>query len=189
MFETPFGYHILRVDRINGPERKARHILIRPVIDTADIARTARLADSVKGMWEHGVPFDTLAAKYHDYASREETSIMTPYPFDSLPQTYQDAFAGLKADDVVVFRIANAETPNVPKFVVARIQSYEPGGPMTLDDVRSRLRDNLEQSAAIRRYLDGLRKTEFVEVMPGALLPPAGAVLTVGSSGGGGPGP
>jgi len=174
VFETPFGYHILRVDRVNGPERKARHILIRPVIDSADIARTARLADSVKTMWERGVPFDTLAAKYHDYASREETSILTPYPFDSLPQTYQDAFAGLKADDVVVFRIANAQTPNVPKFVVARIESYQPGGSMTLSDVRSRLRDNLEQSAAIRHYLDGLRKTEFVEIMHDALLPPAG---------------
>ncbi len=174
VFETPFGFHIVRVDRVNGPERKARHILIRPVIDSADISRTERLADSVKRMWEHGVPFDTLATKYHDYASREETAILTPYPFDSLPQTYQDAFAGLKADDVVVFRIANAQTPAVPKFVVARIETYEAGGPMTLDDVRSRLRDNLEQSAAIRRYLDGLRKTEFVEIKPDALLPPFG---------------
>ena len=180
VFETPFGYHILRVDRVNGPERKSRHILIRPVIDSADVARAQALADSVKKMWLAGVPFDTLAAKYHDYASREETSVLTPYPFDSLPQTYQDAFAGLRADDAVVFRIANTQTPWIPKFVVARIDTYEPGGPLTLADVRARLRANLEQTAAIRRYLDGLRKTTFVEIMPGALAPPPGAMSGAG---------
>ncbi len=182
VFETPFGYHILRVDRVNGPERKSRHILIRPVIDSADVAKAHELADSVKKMWLAGVPFDTLAKKYHDYASREETTVLTPYPFDSLPQTYQDAFAGLKAGDAVVFKIANAQTPWVPKFVVARIVSYEAGGQLTLADVRSRLRANLEQTAAIRRYLDGLRKTTFVEIKPDALAPPPGALDHAGQS-------
>ncbi len=182
VFETPFGYHILRVDRVNGPERKSRHILIRPVIDSADVVRARSLADSVKKMWLDGVPFDTLAKKYHDFASREETTVLTPYPFDSLPQTYQDAFAGLKPGDAVVFKIANTQTPWVPKFVVARIVSYEPGGPLTLADVRSRLRRNLEQTAAIRRYLDGLRKTMFVEIKPDALVPPPGALDHAGPS-------
>lgn len=180
VFETPFGYHILRVDRVNGPERKARHILIRPVIDSADVAKAQLLADSVKKMWLAGVPFDTLAKKYHDFASREETSVLTPYPFDSLPQSYQDAFAGLKDGDAVVFKIANAQTPWVPKFVVARIVSYEPGGPLTLADVRARLRSNLEQTAAIRRYLDGLRQTTFVEIKKDALAPPPGAIAGAG---------
>jgi peptidyl-prolyl cis-trans isomerase SurA len=182
VFETPFGYHIVRVDRVNGPERKSRHILIRPSTDSADVARAHTLADSVRQMWLAGVSFDTLAAQYHDYASREETSVLTPYPFDSLPQTYQDAFAGLKPSDAVVFTIANTQTPWVPKFVVARIDTYEPGGPLTLADVRSRLRSNLEQTAAIRRYLDGLRKTTFVEIKPGALAPPPGAMNGAGSS-------
>ncbi|HEU4989572.1 MAG TPA: peptidylprolyl isomerase, partial [Gemmatimonadaceae bacterium] len=182
VFETPFGYHILRVDRVNGPERKARHILIRWTIDSADVARAEHLADSVKTMWLAGVPFDTLAKKYHDYASREETTVLTPYPFDSLPQNYQDAFAGHKPGDAVVFKIANAQTPWIPKFVVARIASYEPGGPLTLADVRSRLRANLEQSAAIRRYLDDLRKRQFVQIMPGALAPPPGELVHAGQS-------
>lgn len=176
VFETPFGYHILRVDRVNGPERRARHILIRWKIDSADIERSRLLADSVKKWWLAGVPFDTLAAKYHDYADREETAVLTPYPFDSLPQTYQDAFAGLRAGQAVIFKIQNTQTPWLPKFVVARIQSYEPGGQPTLADVRSQLRHNLEQSAAIRRYLNGLRKTTFVDIKPGALLPPPGAL-------------
>ncbi|MDE3215914.1 MAG: peptidylprolyl isomerase, partial [Gemmatimonadota bacterium] len=182
VFETPFGFHILRVDRINGPERKARHILIRWQIDSADLARTAALADSVKQIWLEGkVPFDSLVARYNDNASREETSILTPYPFDSLPQTYQDAFAGLKDGSAVVFRIADAQMPGIPKYVVARVASYEAGGTMTLDDVRARLRQNLEQSASIRRYLDGLRNSVFVEIKPDALLPPPAGSFATGA--------
>ncbi|HEY5219897.1 MAG TPA: peptidylprolyl isomerase, partial [Gemmatimonadaceae bacterium] len=181
VFETPFGYHILRVDRVNGPERKSRHILIRPVIDSADVARTVLQGDSVKKMWLAGVSFDTLTKRYHDFASREETQVLTPYPFDSLPQSYQDAFAGLKPGDIVVFKISNTQDPLVPKVVVARIESNESGGAMTLGDVRSRLRDNLEQSAAIRRYLDGLRQQIFVEIKPDALAPPPS--LAGGASG------
>ena len=176
VFRTPYGYHILRVDRVNGPERKSRHILIVPTIDSADLARTQALADSVKKMWEAGTPFDTLAKKYHDYDSREETTVLTPYPFDSLPQTYQDAFAGLKPGQIVVFKVPNNQHPGAPKFVVARVASYEPGGQSTLADVRNQLRKNLEQSASIRRYLDSLRKTNFVEIKPGALAPPPGAI-------------
>ena len=172
VFETPFGYHILRVDRVNGPERRARHILIRPALDSADLAHTLALADSVKKMWLDGTPFDTLAKKYHDYANREETSVLTPYPFDSLPQTYQDAFAGLHSGDAVVFKIANTSRPGSFKFVVARVESYQPGGQSTLADVRNQLRSNLEQSASIRRYLDDLRKKTFVEIKPDALIPP-----------------
>jgi peptidyl-prolyl cis-trans isomerase SurA len=183
VFESPFGYHILRVDRVNGPERKGRHILVRWAIDSADIARTQRLADSVKKVWLAGTPFDTLAKRYHDYASREETTVLTPYPFDSLPQTYQDAFAGLKAGQAVVFKVPNTQYPGKPKFVVARIESYEAGGLLTLADVRNQLRQNLEQSASIRRYLDDLRKKTFVEIRPGALAPPPGAAAAAGPPG------
>ena len=129
----------------------------------------------------NGVSFDTLTKRYHDFASREETQVLTPYPFDSLPQSYQDAFAGLKPGDIVVFKISNTQDPLVPKVVVARIESNESGGAMTLGDVRSRLRDNLEQSAAIRRYLDGLRQQIFVEIKPDALAPPPS--LAGGASG------
>ncbi|HET7631859.1 MAG TPA: peptidylprolyl isomerase [Gemmatimonadaceae bacterium] len=173
VFETPFGFHILRVDRVNGPERRARHILVRWAIDSADLARTRALADSVKAMWQAGTPYDTLAARYHDFASREESAVLTPFPFDSLPQPYQDAFAGRHDGDIVVFKIPNKGYPGISKFVVARIDSYQPGGPLTLADVRNQLRRNLEQTAAIRHYLDGLRKTTFVEIRPDALAPPS----------------
>ena len=59
--ETTFGFHIIRVDRVQPGEVKARHILIRPFIDSADIAATKLRADTVKKLWEGGANFDSLA--------------------------------------------------------------------------------------------------------------------------------
>lgn len=161
--ETVHGYHLIRVDRVQPGEVKSRHILIRPAIDSTDIARARAEADSVAKQWAAGVPFDTLAKLYHDFASGEETSILTPIPSDSgLPASYKQAFAGKKPNDIVTFPIAGAG--GAPKFVVAQLLTVDEGGEYKLSDLRERVRQQLVEEGSIRRYLDGLRKQTYVSV-------------------------
>ncbi|MEO7084773.1 MAG: peptidylprolyl isomerase [Gemmatimonadaceae bacterium] len=163
--ETPYGYFIIRVDRVQPGEVKAHQILIRPLVDSTDIANTKKLADSVAVLLKAGTPFDSLAKKYHDYAGKEETSILTPFERDSLPVTYQQAFLLRKAGDVSVFQIpGSAQNPTVPKFVVAQLLSVDEGGDRTLNDMRAYVRADLAQRGGLRRYIDGLRKQAYVAV-------------------------
>jgi peptidyl-prolyl cis-trans isomerase SurA len=165
VFEAPDGYHILRVDRVQTGEVKARHILIAAKIDSADIERTRKLADSVAKLWRSGSAFDSLAKKYHDYGGREETSILTPYWRDSLPATYQRGFEDKKPGDIVTFQIAGAaKRPDIPKFVVAQLLTVDEGGERTLSEMREAVRSSLAQRGGVRRYIDGLRKQTFVQV-------------------------
>ncbi len=165
VFETAYGYHIVRVDRVQPGEVKAHQILIAPVIDSADIARTAVLADSVAKLWKSGVPFDTLAKKYHDYADQEETSILTPFWRDSLPLPYQTAFASAKPNDIVVFQIpGSARRPNVPKYVVAQLLTVDQGGDRTLAEVKAAIRSDLAQRGGINRYVASLKKQTYVAI-------------------------
>jgi len=156
------GFHVIRVDRVQPREVKARHILIRPTIDTTDEARARAEADSVAQQWTAGVPFDSLARKHHDYASGEETSILTPITRDSLPASYQQAFTGKKPGDVVVFTIPGVA--GHPKFVVARLVTTEEGGEYKLSDLRERVRLQLVEEGSYRRFLDGLRKGTYFAV-------------------------
>jgi peptidyl-prolyl cis-trans isomerase SurA len=166
--ETPYGYHIIRVDRVQTGEVKARQILIVPKIDSADIARTQKLADSVAGLWKAGVPFDTLAKRYHDYAGKEETGITTPYERDKLPVTYQKAFLLRKPSDIVTFQIPGASSrPDVPKYVVAQLLTVEEAGDQTLDELRAAVRSELSQRGGVRRYIDTIRKQTYVSVRLG----------------------
>lgn len=160
--ETPFGFHIIRVDRAQPGEVKSRHILIRPTIDSADIVRGRRLADSVAAAWKRGVSFDSLAKQHHDYASKEETSLLTPFARPQLPESYQQALRDAKVGEIVIFPIPGPT--GAPKNVVLQLQSAAEGGDFTLSDMRERIRDQLRQENSIRRLLDSLRRQTYVSV-------------------------
>jgi peptidyl-prolyl cis-trans isomerase SurA len=166
--ETPFGYHIIRVDRVNAAEVKSRHILITPKIDSADVSRARLEADSVATQWRAGVPFDTLAKKHHDYRGLEETSLLTPYPRKDLPAQYQTAFANAKPNDVVAFDIPGSGS--VPlKIAVAQLVTVGAGGELTLAEVKERFRSRLAEEGGVRRMLESLRKGTYVSVRPEAI--------------------
>ena len=168
VIETPFGYHIIRVDRVQPGEVKARHILIAPKIDSADVARAGLSADSVATAWKGGAPFDSLAKKYHDFGSAEETTLLTPFPRAQLPAPYQTAFADKKAKDFVVFQIpGNGTIPG--KFVVAQVASVEEGGDLSLAEVKERFRARLSEEGGIKRLMDSLRKGTYVAIRDDAL--------------------
>src|SRR5262249_16222429 len=146
-------------------EVKARQILIAAKIDSNDVERTRKLADSVAGAWRAGSAFDSLARKFHDYAGREETSILTPFWRDSLPSTYQQGFAETKVGDVVAFEIGGwGKRADVPKLVIAQLLTVDEGGERTLSEMREAVRSELSQRGGVRRYIDGLKKQTFVIV-------------------------
>jgi peptidyl-prolyl cis-trans isomerase SurA len=159
--ETAHGFHIIRVDRVQPGEVKSRHILVEPVIDSADYRRARAEADSVATRWQTGVAFDTLVKAHHD--ALEETSILTPIPRDSaLPPSYRAAFEGKKAGDMVVFEIAGVK--GHPKYVVAQLVSADEGGEYTLADLKDRVRQQLVEEGSYRRMLDNLRKELYVSI-------------------------
>jgi peptidyl-prolyl cis-trans isomerase SurA len=163
VFESPFGFHIVRVDRVEAGQVRARHILIRPKLDSADLARAHLEADTVAKAWRAGAPFDSLAKKHHDYAAKEETSILDPMPRDSLPAPYQAAFAGKAPNDIVTFEIPDPQR-GIPKVVVAQLLTSKEGGEYTLKEMRDLVRNRLADEGGVRRYLDSLRKKTYVSV-------------------------
>jgi peptidyl-prolyl cis-trans isomerase SurA len=163
VFESPFGYHIVRVDRVAAGEVKARHILIRPKLDSADLARAHLEADTVMKQWKAGVPFDSLAKKHHDYAAKEETSILDPMTRDSLPESYQRAFANKSPNDIFTFEIPDPQR-GLPKVVVAQLLTANPGGEYELKEMREMVRSRLADEGGVRRFLDGLRKRAYVSI-------------------------
>lgn len=175
--ETAFGYHVIRVDRVQPAEVKARHILIIPTIDSADVARARVEADSVLAAWRTGVPFDSLAKKHHDFASAEETTLLTPFPRAQMPKPYQEAFTGKQAKEFVTFQIPGVG--NLPaKFVVAQLATVEEGGDLTLPEVKERFRARLAEEGGIKRLMVTLRKATYVSIRTDAIIlvaPPASA--------------
>jgi parvulin-like peptidyl-prolyl isomerase len=160
--KTVFGYHLIRVDRVQPAEVKGRHILIRPAIDSGDIAAARVEAADVAKQWRAGVAFDTLRTKHHDPS--EESSIPQPFPQSQLPQEYQTAISGHKANDILDPFVIQDKTRGTPKYFVVQITSIAGEHEPTVADWREKIRDQLAEEKSIRRYLDGLRKVSYVSV-------------------------
>ena len=161
VIETAFGYHIIRVDRVQSAEVKARHILIAPVIDSADVAAAKVEADSVAAQWRRGVPYDSLAAKHHD--ATEEKGVLQPFTRDSLPASYQAALTGAKPNDITnPFQLTNPR--GAPKFAVLQVVTATEAGEYDPAVIREQIRAQLSDERSIRGLLDQLRKQTYVSL-------------------------
>lgn len=161
VIETAFGFHIIRVDRIQAAEVKARHILISPVVDSADIAASRVEAETVASQLRAGAAFDSLIARHHDPA--EEKGILQPFVRDSLPASYATAIAGKKAGDVAgPFELASQRGP--AKWAVIQLVTVSEAGQFDEAEVKNRIRTQLIAERATRSLLDGLRKQTYVSV-------------------------
>jgi peptidyl-prolyl cis-trans isomerase SurA len=161
VIETAFGYHIIRVDRVQSAEVKARHILIAPVIDSADVVAARVEADSVAAQWRRGVSYDSLLAKHHD--ATEEKGVLQPFNRDSLPASYQAALAGAKAGTITSsFQLANPR--GQPKFAVLQVVTLTDAGEYNPSEIREQIRAQLSEERSIRQLLDELRKRTYVSL-------------------------
>jgi peptidyl-prolyl cis-trans isomerase SurA len=160
--ETTFGFHIIRVDRVQPGEVKARHILIRPRIDSTDIAAAKLRADSVLALWQGGANFDSLAAKYHD--TEEEKGSLQPFDRTQLPESYRTAFEGKGTGSFVTPFVIDDPARGAKKYVVAQVIKADDGGDYTLSDFKNQIRDQLGQERGMRRVIDQMRKDLYVSV-------------------------
>lgn len=160
--ETTYGFHLIRVDRVRAAEVRARHILLRPEIDSADVARARVRADSALVLWRSGVPFDSLVKMYHDPA--EERTLPEGFPRDSLPVEYRLALRDVPANGFSeVFELPNPNS-GIPKFAVVQVTGMKEPGSYTLEEYQERLRQQLREEKALRRTLDNLRRDYYVSL-------------------------
>ena len=158
--ESPFGWHIIQVERAQPAEVQARHILLTPAVDSANIAVARGAADSVRGLLLKGASFDSLQRIYHDRSVEREAENV---PADKLPETYAKVIADADSGAVLpIFSLPGAGGRE--QFIVLQVTRRRPEGDIRYEDVKDRIRSQLGQELAIRRYLDRLRKGTFVDV-------------------------
>lgn len=156
--QTTFGFHIIRVDKVRGPERQVRHILIRPEITPEDEARTQQRAEEVAERIRAGASPDSLVEAVHDDS---EQSHVGPAVMDSLPAPYDAQLAGAEAGETVgPFALAGG------KYAVVHVLSSRPAGPYTPEDedVRQQIRTVLQQDKLLEEVIADLRRRTYIDI-------------------------
>ena len=159
--ESPFGYHIIQVERTQPAEVQARHILLIPELDSANVDSARALASRIHQAVASGASFDSLQRIHHDPSGGEREA--ENVPADKLPEAYGAAIAGADSGAVVpIFTLKGAGDRD--QFVVLQVTGRRSQGEVRYEDVKDRIRQQLGQELAIRRYIDQLRKTTYVEI-------------------------
>ena len=159
--ETPFGYHIIKVERVQPGEIKARHILFMPSIDSTNLAAARVLADSVAALLHAGANFDSLARLYADTTERTRVDSAERA---KLPAIYAAAFDSATVGEVIPPFAIGVESVNRTKFVVAILTDEQPERDYTFEDVRDILRQRLASQKPVQELLRSLRNQTYVSV-------------------------
>jgi len=158
--ETPFGFHIIKVERTQPAEILARHVLIMADVSPVQIEVARRLADSVHAALARGASFDSLARRAAD---SEEPKLAEDASLTELPPEYQQL---LKSDTTVGLKpvITVGAGSSRPKFVVMEVTRRHGEGELAFEDVKLRIKDILSNDLAIRHYVDQLRRQTYIDI-------------------------
>jgi peptidyl-prolyl cis-trans isomerase SurA len=159
--ETEFGFHIIRLDKVRGPERQARHILIRPTIVQEDVDRARVRADSVAQAVRGGADVAVLAARYR---TPEEARFQQNVPLDRLPPGYVQALEGAQAGTVA--GPVRIDVGTNAAFAVVRLTGRQTQGEYTVADQRERIRQMLQEQRMSERVIQELRRDMHVAIIP-----------------------
>jgi peptidyl-prolyl cis-trans isomerase SurA len=159
--ESPFGYHIIRVERIQPAEVQARHILLMPEVTQADADSASMLARQVSEALARGVAFDSLSKLYHDPGEEPEA---TEVPADQLPAEYKEGIGAADSGVVVPPFEIRKEMGLRRKYVVLQVMARRGAGAIRYEDVKDQIRKKLADDLAVRRYLDRMRRATYVDI-------------------------
>ena len=159
--ETEFGYHIIKIERSRGGEKRGRHILVMPEMTEADIQTARDTASMVLEQVKNGEPMEILFARYSD----EQAPDTIPVPFDQideLPPGY-GVIATAVASEVIgpiEYQTARGDV----RLAVVKVEEVREAGAYTFEDLRGQVAAQLQEQRQYARILEELRAKTHIEI-------------------------
>jgi peptidyl-prolyl cis-trans isomerase D len=150
--QTPFGFHVIRVDEHKGDTLALRHILVPIQASDSSSTRIDREADSLSRMaaaGDQGAKLDTAAQKLGLKVFRIQVTENEPGALNGkvVPSVSAWAFGGAKPGETSdLFDDENG-------YYLARLDSLKPGGDAKFDDEKDLVRERVAKEQAIDKLI------------------------------------
>jgi peptidyl-prolyl cis-trans isomerase SurA len=161
--ETAFGAHIIRVDRIRGPERRIHHILVQAEATDEDDGRLRSRAEEVAERIRGGASFQEFADEGTRFGIPDSLTVAETQ-LDQFPEAYAQALQAASPGEVVgpiPFPLGEA---GLQVYVVARIEEVREAGEYRFEDVRAQIRSNLREQRFEERLIERLRNRTYIDI-------------------------
>jgi len=159
---TEFGYHLIKVEGIEGDQVRLRHILVKIEPTPDDLKRAADLAEVVRTEIVDGADFAKEAAQYSsDFASKDKGGLIGEIPVETLPAEIRDLIKGLPAGGI-------APLMKDPRgFRILKVLAWTPERAYALDEARDELRRIVLQQKRqekLASYIGELKTKYSIEI-------------------------
>lgn len=120
-FESGFGFHIIKVEKIKGQERDVRHILIQPKITQSELqASKDELANIRKQIMDGEITFEVAVVKYsEDKETKNNKGLILN------PQTNDTHFDLTRMDPALYGRVSNLKAGEITEPYYDEIRAGE----------------------------------------------------------------
>ncbi|HEY0671172.1 MAG TPA: peptidylprolyl isomerase [Longimicrobiales bacterium] len=161
IIETSFGFHIIKLEKVRGAERQARHILVVPTVNAEDAERMRATADSIIAKLNAGANVDSIVRTIGD---PNEQSRVGPFPLDRLPAPYNTVLTDVDVGMVVGPVVLQSAT-GASKFAVIKVTDKRAAGAFSLDDpqFRAQLQRSVSENRQVEEIIRDLRQRTLVE--------------------------
>jgi len=157
--ETPFGYHLIQVERVEPAEVHARHILFAPALTDSNIAAAEQRARAAVEALRAGAPVDSIVREYHDPLDQSLFEDVDPA---ALPASLRTAVQGALPGDII--GPVRVDEDGRVRFAAILFVGARPEGEYTYEELYDRIRSVLAEQSDVSRYVEELRRTTYVDI-------------------------
>jgi peptidyl-prolyl cis-trans isomerase SurA len=160
--ESPFGAHIIKVERVRGPERMIHHILIGADPTSADEDRARERTEEIAQRIREGADL----TEFEDEATRFGLPDSVTVPRDQLQQFPQSLASALQTAQAgeVVGPVDVPLGPGMTVFGVVRVDDIREAGEFQFEDVREQIRANLQEQRMEERLVTRFRERTYIDI-------------------------
>lgn len=186
VFETPFGYHFMRVNEREGDRISFNHVLLDVEVGEAEAEAARSYLTALRDSVEAGVAFEAIARRHS-----QDPSSATRGGYVTVPQTrsrdlvtqglgpqWQATLDGLEVGEVSEpAPVQLADEEGTQAFHIVLLQKRTPPHRLSVDDdyqLLSQYALQEKQNRVLAEWVDDLRRSVYVDVRAERYEPPAG---------------
>ncbi|MEX1257242.1 MAG: peptidylprolyl isomerase [Gemmatimonadota bacterium] len=158
--ETIFGAHLLRVERVRGPERLVYHILVAADLTEEDLSRARMRAGEIRDSVAAGASILDFEGRGDEVGIPNQIALALDQ-LSTLPAPYALPLRSSSAGDVV--GPLEFTWQGQPVVVVAEVTAVREAGAFTFEELRGQVRDIISQQRFQERLVERLMAETHVE--------------------------
>lgn len=158
--ETIFGAHLLRVERVRGPERLVYHILVAADLTEEDLSRARMRAGEIRDSVAAGASILDFEGRGDEVGIPNEIALALDQ-LSTLPAPYALPLSSSSTGDVV--GPLEFTWQGQPVVVVAEVTAVREAGAFTFEELRGQVRDIISQQRFQERLVERLMNETHVE--------------------------